>query len=72
MSVARANVEMANSREERQKAVAKAGVVVGPALLAPSRHVAKLLRGLGGALFAACKPVGSALAVSVSSLLSDP
>ena len=64
MSVARANVEMAKSPEDRQKAVAKAGEVVGP-LLAPSRHVVKLTSGLG-ALFLPCKQVGNALAVSVS------
>jgi hypothetical protein len=74
MSVARANVEMAKSPKDRQKAVAKAGgEVVGP-LLAPSRHVVKLLSGLG-ALFLPCKQVGNALAVSVllpSLGLSDP
>jgi hypothetical protein len=73
MSVARANIEKANSsKEDRNKAVAKAGEVVGPALLAPSRHVIKLLRGLGGTLFLPCKQVSSSLAVSVSSWLSDP
>jgi hypothetical protein len=74
MSVARANVEMATSPKDRQKAVAKAGEVVGP-LLAPGRHVVKLLRGLG-ALSLPCKQVGNALAVSVScrvlAWLSDP
>jgi hypothetical protein len=61
-----------SSKEDRNKAVAKAGEVVGPALLAPSRHVIKLLRGLGGTLFPPCKQVSSSLAVSFSSLLSDP
>jgi len=66
MSVARRDVEMARG-EDRKKAVAKAGRVVGPALLAPSRHVVKLLSGSGlGALFLPCKTVSIALAVSVS------
>lgn len=69
MSVARANVEMAQSSKDRNKAVAKAAKVVGPALLAPGRHVVKLLSGLS-ALFLPCKPVSKALAVSVSSWLS--
>ena len=72
MSVTRTKVEMAKSKEDRDKAVAKAGAVVGPALLVPSDHVVKLLSGLGGALFLPCKPVSSAFAVSVSSWLSDP
>jgi hypothetical protein len=69
MSVARANVEIAK-RDDRNKAAAKAGGVVGPALLAPSRHVVKLLSGSGlGALFLPCKQVSIAFAVSVSSWL---
>jgi hypothetical protein len=68
MSVARANVEMAkSSKEDRNKVIAKASEVVGP-LLAPGRHVVKLLSGLG-ALFPPCKQVSSALAVSVSFLV---
>jgi hypothetical protein len=71
MSVVHANVERAKaSKEDRNKVVAEASEVVGP-LLAPSRHVVKLLSGLG-ALFPPCKQVSSALAVSVSSWLSDP
>ena len=74
MSAARANVEMTRN-EDRKKAVAKAGGVVGPALLAPSRQVVKLLSGSGlGALFLPCKSVSIALAVSVSFFFtfSDP
>jgi hypothetical protein len=62
---------MAKTGFERNKAVAKAGEVVGPALLAPSRHVVKLLSGLG-ALFLPCKQLSIKFAVSVSSWLSDP
>ena len=73
MSVAHTNVETAKSSFDRNKAVAKAGEVVGPALLAPSRHVVKLLSGSGlGASFLPCKQVSIKLAVSVSSWLSDP
>jgi hypothetical protein len=72
MSVARANVESAeSSKKDRNKAVTKASEVLGPLLLAPSRHVVKLLSGLG-ALSPSCKQVSSTLAVSVSSWLSDP
>jgi hypothetical protein len=71
MSMARANVQMAkSSKEDQNKVVAKAGEVAG-ALLGPGRHVVGLLSGLG-ALFPPCKQVSSALAVSVSSRLSDP
>ena len=71
MSMARANIEMARSSKDRNKALAKAGgELVGP-LLAPGRHVVKLLCGLG-ALFLPCKQVGNALSVSVPSCLSDP
>jgi hypothetical protein len=66
MSVARATIEVASSKEDRKKAVARAGKVVGP-LLVPSRHVVKLLSGLD-ALFPLCKQVSKTLAVSVSSL----
>ena len=71
MSTARANVQTAkSSKEDRNTVVAKAGEVAS-VLLAPGRHVVGLLSGLG-ALFSPCKQVSSALAVSVSSWLSDP
>lgn len=71
MSTARANVEAAkSSKEDQNKVVAKANEVAG-ALLAPSRHVASLLNGLG-ALFPPCKQVGNSLAVRVSFRLFDP
>jgi hypothetical protein len=71
MSTARANVQAAkSSKEDQNKAVAKANEVVG-ALLAPGRHVASLLSGLG-ALFPPCKQVGNSLAVRISSWPLDP
>jgi hypothetical protein len=71
MSTARASVEAAkSSKKDQNKVVAKANEVVG-AFLAPSRHVANLLSGLG-ALFPPCKQVGNSLAVRVSFRPFDP
>lgn len=71
MSTTRANVQAAkSSKEDQNKAVAKANDVVG-ALLAPSRHAASLLSGLG-ALFPPCKQLGNSLAVRISFWHLDP
>ncbi len=65
MSVARETVEKAkSSKSDRNQVVSKANTVVG-ALLVPSRHVIRLLSGLG-ALFPPFKQVSNTLAVSVS------
>lgn len=67
----RADVEKAkSSKEDKNKVVAKASENAA-SLLGPSRYVVKLLSVLG-VFYPPCKLVSIALAVSVSSWLSDP
>ena len=66
MSKARATVEKAKSSKRGQNMVVSKASGISSSLLAPSRHVAKLLAG-HGAVFPPCKKVSKSLAVSTPS-----